>query len=94
MSFLVLEDRWSKLVAKWKCNNPYKSASGANGTLFLGGAFESLALKNTYRFPLYRDNARSSEFTQCGRYGFPMKAQVFGQLFMSHTSHYSVLRFL
>src|SRR5580704_5609379 len=93
LSFLVLEDSWSKWVTEWKCNNAYKSARVRNRILLQRGAFESLALKNTYGLPLYGDNARPSQFTQCGGYGFPMKAEEFGQLFMSHASHYAVLRF-
>jgi hypothetical protein len=45
MSFLVLEDSWWKWVTQLKCDSDYKSGRGANGTLFLRGAFESLGLK-------------------------------------------------
>src|SRR4029077_2154783 len=69
-----------------------KVRGSSNETLFLRGAQEAFAVKNAYCLSFYRDNARPSQFTQRGGYGFSVDVEVPGQIFMRHTCHHAVLR--
>ena len=59
--------------------------------LFLGCAFESVALKDGYSPPFNLDEARSSQLTQSGSYRFSMNSELAGQIRMSHARHDAVL---
>jgi len=94
MSVFVLEDYLRKRVTGLKCNFTYKSTKKFEQTLFLRGALQSLSVKNAYCLPFYRDNARASQFAQCGGDGFSVKTELVSQIFVSHASDDAVLRLL
>ena len=57
MHGLLLEEYVSNRLHNWNVMMLTKVRSDLDGTLFVRSAFESFALKNKYRLPLYLDNA-------------------------------------
>jgi hypothetical protein len=91
MSVLWFRGLFTEEVAELECNNRYKSNATQAEPLFLSRAFESFALKDGNSLPLNLDHARSSQLTQRGSHGFPMKSELAGQIRMGHARNDAVL---